>query len=195
MANIDNKTPEQRESRALMLALVLLTICVIVLAIIGFLCLSTPEDTIEGQAEATSVKVSGRLPGRVTEIFVKEGDMVKAGDTLIHIHSGLADAKLMQAEAMKEAAAAQNKKIDAGTRIQIIQSAQQLVAQAAAARQIAQKTYERMENLYKENVISAQKRVCADFVGKNIPVSDEEFLDVALAEIEGEDGLSVGSAE
>ena len=158
MANIDTKTPEQRESRALMLALVLLTIGVIVLAIIGFLCLSTPEDTIEGQAEATSVKVSGRLPGRVTEIFVKEGDMVKAGDTLIHIHSGLADAKLMQAEAMKEAAAAQNKKIDAGTRIQIIQSAQQLVAQAAAARQIAQKTYERMENLYKENVISAQKR-------------------------------------
>ena len=158
MANIDNKTPEQRESRALMLALVLLTIGVIVLAIIGFLCLRTPEDTIEGQAEATSVKVSGRLPGRVLEIYVKEGDMVKAGDTLIHIHSGLADAKLMQAEAMKEAAAAQNKKIDAGTRIQIIQSAQQLVAQAAAARQIAQKTYERMENLYKENVISAQKR-------------------------------------
>ena len=40
-----------------------------------------------------------------------------------------------------------------------------------------------------------QMPVCADFVGKNIPVSDEEFLDVALAEIEGEDGLSVGSAE
>ena len=158
MANIDNKTPEQRESRTLMLALAVLTIAVIVLAIIGFLCLNTPADTIEGQAEATSVKISGKLPGRVVEVFVHEGDNVKAGDTLIHIHSSLAEAKLMQAEAMKEAATAQDKKVDAGTRIQIIQTAEQLVAQAAAARQIAQKTYERMENLYKENVISAQKR-------------------------------------
>lgn len=158
MANINNQTPEQRESRTLMLALAVLTIAVIVLAIIGFLCLNTPADTIEGQAEATSVKISGKLPGRVVEVFVHEGDNVKAGDTLIHIHSSLAEAKLMQAEAMKEAATAQDKKIDAGTRIQIIQTAEQLVAQAAAARQIAQKTYERMENLFKENVISAQKR-------------------------------------
>ncbi len=158
MANINNQTPEQRESRTLMLALAVLVIAVIVLAIIGFLCLNTPADTIEGQAEATSVKIAGKLPGRVVEVFVHEGDNVKAGDTLIHIHSSLAEAKLMQAEAMKEAATAQDKKVDAGTRIQIIQTAEQLVAQAAAARQIAQKTYERMENLYKENVISAQKR-------------------------------------
>lgn len=158
MANINNQTPEQRESRTLMLALAVLVIAVIVLAIIGFLCLNTPADTIEGQAEATSVKIAGKLPGRVVEVFVHEGDNVKAGDTLIHIHSSLAEAKLMQAEAMKEAATAQDKKVDAGTRIQIIQTAEQLVAQGAAARQIAQKTYERMENLYKENVISAQKR-------------------------------------
>lgn len=84
--------------------------------------------------------------------------MVHAGDTLVHIHSSLAEAKLMQAEAMKQAAAAQNQKVDAGTRIQIIQTAQQLVAQAAAAKEIAHKTYQRMENLFKENVISAQKR-------------------------------------
>ncbi len=84
--------------------------------------------------------------------------MVRAGDTLIHIHSSLAEAKLSQAEAMKNVAKAGEEKVDAGTRVQIIQSAEQLVAQAAAARQIAQKTYERMENLYKENVVSEQKR-------------------------------------
>ena len=158
MANIDNKTPEQRESRALMLALVLLTIGVIVLAIIGFLCLSTPEDTIEGQAEATSVKVSGRLPGRVTEIFVKEGDMVKAGDTLVHIHSSLVEARLQQARGMENAAQAMDKKVDAGTRSQIIQSAYELWQQAKAAESITKKTYDRLENLYKEGVMSEQKR-------------------------------------
>ena len=59
---------------------------------------------------------------------------------------------------MKKAAAAQNLKIDKGTRRQIVQGARDLVAQAAAAREIAQKTYDRMQNLYNEGVISAQKR-------------------------------------
>lgn len=158
MADINANAAEKRENRTLLMALLLLTLGAVVLAIIGFVFLKKPAEIIEGQADATTVRVSGKLPGRVADIYVKEGDMVHAGDTLVHIHSSLAEAKLMQAEAMKQAAAAQNQKVDAGTRIQIIQIAQQLVAQAAAAKEIAHKTYQRMENLFKENVISAQKR-------------------------------------
>ena len=33
--------------------------------------------------------------------------------------------------------------------------------------------------------------VCADFVGKNIPASSDEIIDVKLAEIEGEDSLAI----
>lgn len=84
--------------------------------------------------------------------------MVKAGDTLVHIHSSLAEAKLMQAESMKNVAVAGEEKVDAGTRVQIVQTAEGLVGQAAAARQIAQKTYQRMQNLYSEGVVSEQKR-------------------------------------
>lgn len=159
MAETDKtQTAERRESRVMMVSLVLVVLVTATLAIIGLFFLKQPPEIIEGQAEATSVRISGKLPGRVTEIMVKEGDMVKAGDTLIHIHSSLAEAKLLQATEMKKAAAAQNKKIDAGTRKPIIQGARDLVAQAAAAREIAQKTYDRMENLYKEGVMSAQKR-------------------------------------
>lgn len=158
MADINANTAEQRENRNLLVALLLLTIGAAVLAIIGFVFLKKPAEIIEGQAEATSVRVSGKLPGRVVELYVKEGDMVRAGDTLVHIHSSLAEAKLMQAEAMKQAAAAQNQKVDAGTRIQIVQTAEQMVAQAAAAKEITRKTYDRMEALFKENVVSAQKR-------------------------------------
>lgn len=158
MADINANTAEQRENRNLLVALLLLTIGAAVLAIIGFVFLKKPAEIIEGQAEATSVRVSGKLPGRVVELYVKEGDMVHAGDTLVHIHSSLAEAKLMQAEAMKQAAAAQNQKVDAGTRIQIVQTAEQMVAQAAAAKEITRKTYDRMETLFKENVVSAQKR-------------------------------------
>lgn len=161
MAQIEtdnSRKEEKRESKLLMIALLCLTLAVIALAVIGFFFLKAPSDIIEGQAEATSVRISGKLPGRVTEIYVKEGDMVRAGDTLVHIHSSLAEAKLMQAEAMKSVAEAGEQKVDAGTRSQIISAAESLVAQASAAREITRKTYERMENLYKENVVSAQKR-------------------------------------
>lgn len=153
-----NITAERRESRVLMISLLVLILAVIAIAIIGFCFLKQPAEIIEGQAEATSVRISGKLPGRVTRLYVKEGDMVREGDTLVHIHSSLAEAKLMQAQEMKNAAAAQNKKIDSGTRIQIIHAAEGLVAQAAAAREITQKTYDRMEALYKQDVVSAQKR-------------------------------------
>lgn len=161
MAQIEtdnSRKEEKRESKLLMIALLCLTLAVIALAVIGFFFLKAPSDIIEGQAEATSVRISGKLPGRVTEIHVKEGDMVRAGDTLVHIHSSLAEAKLMQAEAMKSVAEAGEQKVDAGTRSQIISAAESLLAQASAAREITRKTYERMENLYKENVVSAQKR-------------------------------------
>lgn len=159
MADIDKTpTPERRESRVLMVSLVLVILVTIAIAVTGLFLLKPPAEIIEGQAEATSVRISGKLPGRVTDIYVKEGDTVHAGDTLIHIHSSLAEAKLMQAQEMKRAAAAQNQKIDAGTRSQIIQGARDIVAQAAAAREIAKKTYDRMQNLYNEGVMSAQKR-------------------------------------
>ncbi len=158
MDNIDNKQAVARESRALAVALAVVIVATAALAIIGFCFMNRPDELIEGQADATSVRISGKLPGSVLDFYVQEGDMVRAGDTLVHIHSSLAEAKLMQAEAMETAAAAQNRKVDAGTRKQIVQTARDLVAQAQAAATISRKTYERMENLFKEGVISEQKR-------------------------------------
>ena len=77
MADTDKTKPQDRnESRVVMISLVLVIVIVAVIALIGLFLLKTPAEIIEGQAEATSVRVSGKLPGRVTEIFVKEGDMV-----------------------------------------------------------------------------------------------------------------------
>jgi len=151
-------TPEQKENKALLFALGIVTVACIVLAIIGFVFLDKPADIIEGQADATSIRISGKLPGRVAEIYVSEGDMVKAGDTLVHIHSSLAEAQLMRAEGMETVARTQDRKVDAGTRVQIINAAADLVAQAEAAVTITKKTYDRMQNLYNEGVISEQKR-------------------------------------
>ena len=94
----------------------------------------------------------------MAHLFVKEGDEVKAGDTLVHIHSSLVEAKLAQAEAMEDVSRATNRKVDAGTRKQIIASAKDLMNQASAAVGIAKKTYDRMEALFAKGVVSEQKR-------------------------------------
>ena len=157
--NPNQLSPEQKkENRTLLGALGFIVLAVAVLAIVGFLFLNKPADNLEGQAEATSVRVSGKLPGRVVEFYVQEGDLVHKGDTLVHIHSSLAEAKLEQAQGMETAARAMDRKVDAGTRSQIIQSAYEMWQQANAAVTITKKTYDRMQNLYSEGVMSEQKR-------------------------------------
>lgn len=159
---MSTQTPNEEavtaKDRMLILTIVVVILILAGLAILGFLVIKQGPDTVQGQADATEIRISGKLPGRVEEIFVEEGDHVKAGDTLVHIHSSLVDARLGQAEAMENAAKAANAKVDAGTRSQIIKSAYELWQQALAAEGIAKKTYDRMEALYSKGVVSEQKR-------------------------------------
>lgn len=157
MATNDTSNVKKTE-RSLLLTMGVVIVVVAIIAIIGFVFMNKPADIIEGQAEGTTVRISGKLPGRVVEFFVEEGDTVHAGDTLVHIHSSVVDAQLTQAEAMQEVAEAQNRKVDAGTRSQIVKAAYDLLQQANAAVTITEKTYRRMENLYNEGVMSEQKR-------------------------------------
>ncbi len=155
--NNDQETATPKD-KMLILSLIAVIAVVAALAIVGFLFIKQAPDTIQGQGDATEVRVSGKLPGRVVEIYVEEGRHVKMGDTLVHIHSSLADAKLAQAQAMEQAAAATDHKVDAGTRSQIVASAKDLWTQAQAASGITEKTYRRLDNLFKEGVVSEQKR-------------------------------------
>lgn len=150
--------PQAKSERSLLMVMTAVIIAVIVIAVIGFVFMKSPAEVVEGQVEGTTIRISGKLPGRIAEFYVSEGDTVHAGDTLVCIHSPLVEAKLSQAEAMQNVAQAQNRKVDAGTRQQIIQAASDLVAQAQAAVTITKKTSERMQALYEQGVISEQKR-------------------------------------
>ena len=149
---------EKKANRTLLITMAVVVVAVIVIAIIGFLFMNRPDSYIEGQVEGTNIRISGKLPGRVVEFYAHEGDTVHAGDTLVHIHSSVAEAQLGQAEAMRQVAASQNAKVDAGTRKQIVNAAADLLRQAEAALSITKKTYDRMERLYSEGVIAEQKR-------------------------------------
>ena len=148
----------EKKERSLVVGLIALIVIIVVLALIGLFFLKPEPQIIQGQAEATQVRVSGKLPGRVVEFMVEEGQHVLAGDTLVHIHSSLVEAKLSQAEAMETVAKAQNKKVDSGTRVELLNSAYDMWQQAQAGLTIAKKTYERMQSLYKKGVVSEQKR-------------------------------------
>lgn len=163
MATTDNTNnsaiqQEKQANRSLVLTVAVIAAVVAVVAIIGFCFMNKPSEMIEGQVEGTTVRISGKLPGRIVEFYVREGDTVQPGDTLVRIHSAVAEAQLSQALAMEDVARQQNRKIDAGTRKQIVQSAYDLWQQAKAAASITKKTYDRMERLYSEGVLSEQKR-------------------------------------
>ena len=156
VTNVNNG--KEKKNRTIFTGLIIVIVVMVCLCIAGLLLIKPAEETVQGQAEATSVRVSGKLPGRVVAFYAEEGQKVKKGDTLVYIHSSSVDAKLYQAQAMESVAASQNRKAEAGARIQVINSAYELWQQALAAESIAKKTYERMDNLFKQGVVSEQKR-------------------------------------
>ena len=154
----NDSTETTGKDKLLILTVVIIILIVAAMAVAGFLFIKQGPDTVQGQADATEVRISGKMPGRVADIYVEEGSHVKAGDTLVHIHSTLVEARMNQAKAMEDVAAAANRKVDAGTRSQIISAAHDLWTQAQAASGITEKTYNRLENLFRKGVVSEQKR-------------------------------------
>ena len=131
---------------------------VIVVAIIGFLLLDRDSEIMQGQVEVTEYRVSSKVPGRILELRVKEGDYVKVGDTLAILDAPEVRAKMEQAQSAQNAAAALELKAQNGARKEQIQGAYSVLQQAKAGFEIAEKSYNRVQRLFDEGVMSAQKR-------------------------------------
>ncbi len=131
---------------------------VIIVAIIGFLAFDRDPEIIQGQVEVSEYRVSSKVPGRILELRVKEGDYVKAGDTLAILDAPEVRAKMEQAQSAQNAAAALELKAQNGARKEQIQGAYNVFQQAKAGFEIAEKSYNRIQRLYDEGVMSAQKR-------------------------------------
>ena len=138
-------------------AFVIVLLAIVVISLIGILTMSHTRVMIQGQIEATEIRISGKLPGRVDTFLVNEGQRVMRGDTLVGISSPEAYAKLQQANALEDVAKYQNEKIDEGTRLQIIRTAEELWNKSKTDLQLAKTTYQRIKSLYKDSVVSAQR--------------------------------------
>ncbi|WP_085536181.1 HlyD family secretion protein [Massilibacteroides vaginae] len=142
----------------MMLAFITVLVVIGLVALAGFFLLTPSDDVIMGQAEATQVRVSGKLAGRIAAYRAAEGDRVKYGDTLVFLDTPEVQAKLRQAEALHSAASAQKDKALAGARTQEIAAAYEMSQKAQAGLDIAKKSYERVFRLFEKGVMSAQKK-------------------------------------
>ena len=148
--NINNKT--------ISITFIVILIVTVVVSIIGMLLMSRQPMVLQRQIEATEIRISGKLPGRIDSFLVEEGEWVKAGDTLVVINSPTIEAKYRQVNALEQVAQEQNKKIDAGTRRQIIATARQLWNKTQSDLTLAQTTYRRVLTLYKDSVVTEQRK-------------------------------------
>ncbi len=141
-----------------MLALAVLALAVVTVGAIGYFTIGTEEEVIQGQIDVEEYRVSSKVPSRILELRVKEGDYVHVGDTLAILDAPEVEAKAVQAESAESAAAALSNMAKAGARKEQIQGAYELWQQAKAGLEISKKSYERVQRLFDEGVLSEQKR-------------------------------------
>lgn len=131
---------------------------VVVVGLLGFFLLGRSPEIIQGEVEVSEYRISSKVPGRILELRVKEGDYVHVGDTLAILDAPEVQAKKTQAQSAQDAAAAMSDMAQAGARQEQVSGAYQLWQQAKAGLEIAKKTYDRVQRLYDEGVMTAQKR-------------------------------------
>ena len=137
----------KKNKHLVIIAGIILVLCIVFLAV--KMNLTAGGDLIiQGNIKTEETDLNSKIPGNIDQILVEEGQEVKKGDTLIVISSETIEAKKQQAEAATAAAEAQYNKALNGAR-------SQEVAQAKAAYELAEKTYQRIKKLYDQEAISA----------------------------------------
>ena len=181
------------ENRLLLGITTVIVAVVAVISIFGMILHKDSPELLQGEIECTQIKISGKLLGRIEKFHVQEGDAVKAGDTLVLINSPETNALMQSASAMKDAAYYQQKKIDAGAREQIIESLRQAWLAAKSQASLATSTYERIERLFRDSVVTLQRKEEAQALAQTAVAAEQAAhyqYQMALEGAQQEDKLS-----
>lgn len=145
-------------NKILVISFAIILLAILTLSILGIFLMKEIDIVLQGQIEAEEYNISGLLPGRIEEIYVKKGERVNKGDTLVHIISREMLAEYNSQLALVEAASLQSEKIDAGSRKQLISIAKELWDGTKADLKLAKTTYERIKVLYEDSIVSRQRK-------------------------------------
>lgn len=139
--------------------LVVLGVVVLLLIVWGFWkAAQPPAPYFQGQMEARETDIAPKVTARIRQVLVTEGQQIQAGDLLVEMDSPEVQAKLAQAEAAKDAAQAVADKASNGARPEEVQMARLGWERAQAAANLAKTSYDRVQSLYDQGLVPAQKR-------------------------------------
>ncbi len=140
------------------IAVIIAAVVVIaVVAVAGWVLTASSPMLIQGEVCATGYKASSKIAGRIETMYVRQGEKVEKGQLLYTLSTPEIDAKLRQAQAAQSAAGAQDRKALAGARWEQVEAALNMWQKAEAGLALAKKSFERVQNLYNEGVVPAQK--------------------------------------
>ena len=141
----------------LLTGVIALVAVVLIVSVVGFIVSRPKAIVIQGEAEATEYRVSGKIPGRIEEFRADEGQSVRKGDTLVLIDSPEIRSKITEANAAKAAAVAQKNKAYNGAQQEQIAGAYEMWQKALVGEEVMRKSFERISELHEEKVVSDQK--------------------------------------
>lgn len=124
----------------------------VILAIIGCVYAFMQANTmlLQGEVDVKTVDLASKITGRIEKLNCKKGDRVKKGDVLITLDAPEINAKAAQVDATVQLALAQQEKVNNGAR-------NEQISMAKASRDLAKKTFDRLNRLHDEGVIPTQK--------------------------------------
>ena len=117
-----------------------------------------PAPYFQGQMEAREADIAPKVTARIARVAVTEGQQIQPGDLLVEMDSPEVRAKLAQAQAAKDAAQAVADKAQQGARPQEVRMARLAWQRAQAAAELAETSWKRVQSLYAQGLVSAQKR-------------------------------------
>jgi HlyD family secretion protein len=139
--------------------LIISLIIVIGIAVFFIVSLKKQKDDgtmlLSGNIEVTETNVSFKIPGRIVERLVDEGDRIKPGDVIARLDSAELSAVVAQNRAALKEAATRLTELRAGSRPQEIGQARANVRAQEADLEKVRKDFERAEVLFKNGAISA----------------------------------------
>jgi HlyD family secretion protein len=133
--------PSTRAPRAAVIV-VALSIAVILLLSLWYLVRPQPL-LVQGEADAARIDIAARVDGRVAERPIHRGENVKAGQVLLTIDNPELLARLKEAEAARAVAAADFKRIEVGTRAEVVDSRRAALEAAQASTKLAEQSWDR----------------------------------------------------
>lgn len=130
--------------------------CIVIVFAFMYSCQQPVDKQIEGKIKRESIAVTTKVPGRIADLFVKEGDLVKKGDTLAILDIPEVDAKIAQAQGAVKSAAAQYEMAERGATANQLKQLQAKHDALKEQYEFAQKSYKRVSAMFADSLVSPQ---------------------------------------